>query len=105
LGIPSADARVVGARGEIGLATMSYNIKRITNVLGATKLTHLHGLQFESFHSVRGKYHCAARKLVDAKSKLLNWMGSNTVPPCPCSSYLARRIIRGEPIPGGDDCI
>jgi hypothetical protein len=27
-----------GARGEIGLATMAYNIKRMTNVLGATKL-------------------------------------------------------------------
>jgi hypothetical protein len=24
---------------EIGLATMAYNLKRITNVLGATKLT------------------------------------------------------------------
>jgi hypothetical protein len=28
-----------GARVEIGLATMAYNLKRITNVLGATKLT------------------------------------------------------------------
>jgi hypothetical protein len=28
-----------GARVEIGLATMAYNIKRMTNVLGATKLT------------------------------------------------------------------
>jgi len=28
-----------GARIEIGLATMAYNIKRMTNVLGATKLT------------------------------------------------------------------
>ena len=28
-----------GARGEIGIATMAYNLKRITNVLGATKLT------------------------------------------------------------------
>jgi transposase len=32
-----------GARVEIGLATMVYNLKRITNVLGATKLT-------EAFH-------------------------------------------------------
>jgi hypothetical protein len=32
-----------GARVEIGLATMAYNLKRITNVLGATKLT-------EAFH-------------------------------------------------------
>jgi transposase len=28
-----------GAKAEIGLATMAYNLKRITNVLGATKLT------------------------------------------------------------------
>lgn len=28
-----------GARVEIGLATMAYNLKRITNVLGATKVT------------------------------------------------------------------
>ena len=28
-----------GARVEIGIATMAYNLKRITNVLGATKLT------------------------------------------------------------------
>jgi hypothetical protein len=28
-----------GARIEIGLATMAYNLKRITNVLGAIKLT------------------------------------------------------------------
>jgi len=28
-----------GARVEIGLATMAYNIQRMTNVLGATKLT------------------------------------------------------------------
>ena len=28
-----------GARVEIGLVTMAYNLKRITNVLGATKLT------------------------------------------------------------------
>jgi hypothetical protein len=28
-----------GARAEIGIATMAYNLKRITNVLGATKLT------------------------------------------------------------------
>jgi hypothetical protein len=28
-----------GAKIEIGLATMAYNLKRITNVLGATKLT------------------------------------------------------------------
>jgi hypothetical protein len=28
-----------GARIEIGLATMAYNIKRMTNVLGAAKLT------------------------------------------------------------------
>jgi transposase len=28
-----------GARAEIGLATMAYNLKRITNVLGAAKLT------------------------------------------------------------------
>ena len=28
-----------GAKVEIGLATMAYNLKRITNVLGATKVT------------------------------------------------------------------
>jgi hypothetical protein len=28
-----------GAKVEIGLATMAYNLKRITNVLGASKLT------------------------------------------------------------------
>jgi hypothetical protein len=28
-----------GARAEIGIATMAYNLKRITNVLGAAKLT------------------------------------------------------------------
>jgi hypothetical protein len=28
-----------GARAEVGLATMAYNIKHITNVLGAAKLT------------------------------------------------------------------
>ncbi len=28
-----------GARAEIGLATMAYNLKRITNVLGTVKLT------------------------------------------------------------------
>jgi transposase len=28
-----------GARAEMGIATMAYNLKRITNVLGATKLT------------------------------------------------------------------
>jgi hypothetical protein len=28
-----------GARAEIGIATIAYNLKRITNVLGATKLT------------------------------------------------------------------
>jgi IS5 family transposase len=28
-----------GARVEIGLATMAYNLKRITNVLGTVKLT------------------------------------------------------------------
>jgi Transposase DDE domain len=28
-----------GAKVEIGLATMAYNLKRMTNVLGATKLT------------------------------------------------------------------
>jgi hypothetical protein len=28
-----------GAKVEIGLATMSYNLKRITNVLGTVKLT------------------------------------------------------------------
>jgi transposase len=28
-----------GARAEIGIATMAYNLKRMTNVLGATKLT------------------------------------------------------------------
>jgi hypothetical protein len=31
--------RLSGARVEIGLATMAYHLKRITNVLGATKLT------------------------------------------------------------------
>jgi transposase len=30
---------LAGARAEIGIATMAYNLKRITNVLGATKLT------------------------------------------------------------------
>ena len=30
---------LAGARIEIGLATMAYNLKRITNVLGAVKLT------------------------------------------------------------------
>jgi hypothetical protein len=29
---------LTGARAEIGIATMAYNIKRITNVLGAAKL-------------------------------------------------------------------
>ncbi|HEY4046409.1 MAG TPA: hypothetical protein VGM27_06035 [Acidobacteriaceae bacterium] len=33
-----SQARVSGARSEIGIATMAYNLKRITNVLGATKL-------------------------------------------------------------------
>ena len=28
-----------GAQAEIGIATMAYNLKRITNVLGAAKLT------------------------------------------------------------------
>jgi transposase len=28
-----------GAKVEIGLATMAYNLKRITNVLGTVKLT------------------------------------------------------------------
>jgi len=28
-----------GAKAEIGLATMAYNLKRITNVLGAAKVT------------------------------------------------------------------
>jgi len=28
-----------GARAEIGLATMSYNLKRITNLLGTVQLT------------------------------------------------------------------
>jgi hypothetical protein len=28
-----------GARVEIGIATMAYNIKRMTKVLGATRLT------------------------------------------------------------------
>jgi hypothetical protein len=28
-----------GARAEIGIATMAYNSKRLTNVLGAAKLT------------------------------------------------------------------
>jgi hypothetical protein len=39
----SVDAWVVRCKVEIGLATMTYNLKRITNVLGATKLT-------EAFH-------------------------------------------------------
>jgi hypothetical protein len=30
---------LAGARVEIGIATMAYNLKRITNVLGAAKLT------------------------------------------------------------------
>ena len=30
---------LTGARAEIGIATMAYNLKRITNVLGAAKLT------------------------------------------------------------------
>ena len=30
---------LTGARGEIGIATMVYNLKRVTNVLGAAKLT------------------------------------------------------------------
>ena len=30
---------LTGARAEIGIATMAYNLKRITNVLGAVKLT------------------------------------------------------------------
>jgi transposase len=30
---------LIGARTEIGIATMAYNLKRITNVLGAAKLT------------------------------------------------------------------
>lgn len=30
---------LAGTRIEIGLATMAYNLKRITNVLGAVKLT------------------------------------------------------------------
>jgi len=30
---------LTGARAEIGIATMVYNLKRITNVLGAAKLT------------------------------------------------------------------
>jgi transposase len=30
---------LIGARAEIGIATMAYNLKRITNVLGAAKLT------------------------------------------------------------------
>jgi transposase len=30
---------LIGARAEIGIATMAYNLKRITNVLGAVKLT------------------------------------------------------------------
>jgi hypothetical protein len=33
-----SQARVSGVRSEIGIATMAYNLKRITNVLGATKL-------------------------------------------------------------------
>jgi hypothetical protein len=28
-----------GARAEIGIATMAYNLKRITNVLGTAKVT------------------------------------------------------------------
>jgi transposase len=28
-----------GARAEIGIATLAYNLKRLTNVLGAAKLT------------------------------------------------------------------
>jgi hypothetical protein len=28
-----------GAQVEIGLATMAYNLKRVTNILGASKLT------------------------------------------------------------------
>jgi transposase len=28
-----------GAREEIGLATMTYNLKRVTNLLGTVKLT------------------------------------------------------------------
>ncbi len=30
---------LIGARAEIGIATMAYNLKRTTNVLGAEKLT------------------------------------------------------------------
>jgi hypothetical protein len=30
---------LTGARAEIGIATMAYNLKRIANVLGAVKLT------------------------------------------------------------------
>jgi transposase len=30
---------LAGARAEIGIATMAYNLKRITNVLGAATLT------------------------------------------------------------------
>jgi hypothetical protein len=30
---------MAGARVEVGLAAMSYNLKRFTNVLGSTKLT------------------------------------------------------------------
>lgn len=30
-----------GARVEIGIATMAYNLKRITNVLGAINLTNM----------------------------------------------------------------
>ena len=30
---------LTGARAEIGIATMAYNLKRIMNVLGAVKLT------------------------------------------------------------------
>jgi hypothetical protein len=30
---------LAGARAEIGIATMAYNLKRITNFLGAAKLT------------------------------------------------------------------
>ena len=35
-----------GARVEIGIVTMAYNLKHIANVLGATKLT-------EAFHHAR----------------------------------------------------
>jgi len=30
---------LTGARAEIGIATMAYNLKRMTNVLGAAKVT------------------------------------------------------------------